>query len=141
MLPRYLVPILCTVLFACGGVREEQPPAVPTQDRGTDDPPAVDVSELREVNEAYYVNVIRQIRRCYRAPSGSEGYEAVVSFSIGADGKAREVRLERSSGNENFDRVAVEAIRDCAGMGAFGPPPEGLEPVPYPIVFTFRSGG
>src|SRR3546814_2891177 len=59
-----------------------------------------------------------------RRPAGLhlEG-EALINFSIGADGALREISLAQSSGNAQLDRLALRTVRLAA---PFPRPPESL---------------
>lgn len=141
ILPKTVPVLLGVFLCACGGTQQGQSMPTPASATPAERVPRDGLQELREVDESYYANVIRQINRCFRPPPGSGGGEAIVAFSIGADGQVSAVRLEESSGDSDLDSEALDAIRDCAGRGRFGPLPEGLDPVPLPIRFTFGSSG
>jgi TonB family protein len=45
--------------------------------------------------------------------------EAIVNFTIHADGSISDIRLEKSSGNKTFDTSAVRAIKQAAPFPAF----------------------
>lgn len=89
----------------------------------------------------YYANIIRQIDRCFRPPSGLPGgLTTTVYFEIRRDGTATEVRFVNQSGNPGFDFEALGAIADCAS-GRFGPLPDDLPYERLPIQFEFRPRG
>jgi protein TonB len=45
-----------------------------------------------------------------------QGGAALVEFEIGSDGRAREVRLARSSGLASLDRAATRAVEDAGEL-------------------------
>jgi outer membrane biosynthesis protein TonB len=93
---------------------------------------------LRRDYPAYYANIIRRIRDCFRPPRGD--FTAVVYFVIRGNGTVSERRLVERSGNPTFDYAALGAI-ECAGDGRFGPLPDDLPYERLPVQFTFEPRG
>ncbi len=91
----------------------------------------------------YYANIVRQIRRCFRPPSGvPSGLQTVLYFVIRADGTVTDLTFVQQSGNPDLDFEAFGAVGDCAGKnGRFGPLPEELPYERLPIQFTFTPSG
>jgi outer membrane biosynthesis protein TonB len=57
------------------------------------------------------------------------------------DGKVRNIRVLKKSGNINFDLEAISAIEQAGKRGAFGPLPKGWVPNRLPIAFSFLPPG
>ena len=93
---------------------------------------------LRRDYPEYWNNIIRQIQRCFRPPSGN--WVTSVTFMIRRDGSVTNLAFERRSGNASFDFEAMGAV-ECAGQGRFGPLPEELPYEVQPIRFEFRPSG
>lgn len=70
------------------------------------------------------------------------GNQPLVKFEIERDGRVNpnRIKVEKSSGNPQYDRIAVRAIADAL---PFPPLPEGFKPsqLPLQIQFWFRQGG
>lgn len=97
---------------------------------------------LRRDFPEYYGNIIRQISRCFRPPTGLPGgLRTTVFFWIRQDGTVTDVQFVEQSGNPDFDYEALGAIADCAGQGRFGSLPSELPYERLPIQFTFRPSG
>jgi TonB family protein len=100
---------------------------------------------LRRDYPAYYANIIRQIRRCFRW-QGTGNSTATVRFTIERDGSVSDLHLHRRSGVAAFDFEAMGAV-ECAGSGGrLGPLPPELPYDRLPVEFTFepvrrRDGG
>jgi outer membrane biosynthesis protein TonB len=112
------------------------PPEERRPDAGAD--MNVRLEGLRRDYPAYYANIIRRIRDCFRPPRGE--FTAVVYFEIRSDGTVSERRLVERSGNPTFDYAALGAI-ECAGDGRLGPLPEDLPYERLPVQFTFEPRG
>ena len=96
---------------------------------------------LKRDYPAYYGNIIRQIDRCFRPPSGSS-LATTVYFVINKDGSVSDLSWAQKSGNPALDIAAMGAV-ECAGNGHFGPLPEDVPFDRLPIQFKFypRGGG
>ncbi len=138
-------------------VREEErptptptpPPPDPVEEAGDPEPSEelsgedinVRMEGLRRDFPEYYLNIQRQIRRCFEYKGGGR-LETSVIFYISRDGtvNGRTIEFFERSGNVNFDFAAMGAV-ECAGNGRFGPLPEELGWDRLPILFTFRPPG
>ena len=94
---------------------------------------------VRRDYPAYYDNIIRQIKRCFRWQGGGN-WETTVQFAIRRDGTATDIEFVSRSGSSAFDFEAMGAI-DCAGQGRFGALPEELPFDRLPVQFSFRPMG
>lgn len=121
------------VALAAGPNARPAAPAAPTGE-GIN----VRMEGLRRDFPEYYQNIIRQITRCFRPPSGN--WETSVTFVIRRDGSVGDLAFERRSGNSSFDFEAMGAV-ECAGQGRFGPLPAELPYEVQPIRFQFRPSG
>ncbi|MEJ2539724.1 MAG: energy transducer TonB [Gemmatimonadota bacterium] len=125
---------------------EETPPAATEAPEEESDVSGEDLEirmeGLRRDFPEYYANIVTQIRRCFRPPSGvPSGLETVLYFVIRPDGTVTDLRFVEQSGNPDLDYEALGAVGDCAGRGRFGPLPEDLPYERLPIQFTFRPSG
>ncbi len=125
------------------------PPPEPAKPQG-DPEPSEEVSGedlrirmegLRRDFPAYYLNIQRQIKRCFRY-DGRGRFETTVRFYIGKDGTVDSGAIDfvERSGNWDFDLAAMGAV-ECAGHGRFGPLPEELGVDRIGIIFLFEPGG
>lgn len=73
----------------------------------------------------YLKNIIRQINRHWRKPTGGRHLRAELSFVIHEDGSVSGIEWVRRSGNRAFDLEARGAVESAGSRGAFGPLPEG----------------
>ena len=138
---KLVVVLLSGAVMACAGAQVSDPSPAALDDTVDQEAVLRGLDELRAVDRAYYANIIRVIGRCFRPPPGSGAREAIVAFSIEADGSVAKIRLHESSGDSDFDAEALGAIGNCAGNERFGPLPKGLKYVPLPILFSFRPAG
>ncbi len=84
---------------------------------GTANPPAV--------GSDYYSMVVKKIRQEWVFPESLDrNLEAIVSIWIAKDGSVRIDRIEKSSGNQLFDRYALRAINKASPLP---PPPQEME--------------
>lgn len=97
---------------------------------------------LRRDYPAYYSNIIRQIRRCFRwQGGGGNDLEATVRFYIERNGTVSDLSVVQPSGNLQFDFEAMGAV-ECAGTGdRLGALPEDLPFERLPVEFDFRPMG
>ena len=92
---------------------------------------------VRRDYPAYYENIVRQMKRCFRWRGGGE-LKATIRFNIKRDGSVSDLSVVRSSGDPRFDLEAMGAA-ECAGRpGRFGPLPEDLPYDWLPVEFTFE---
>jgi len=95
---------------------------------------------VRRDYPAYYNNIIRQMRRCFRW-RGSDELQATVRFYIDRDGTVSDISVVEESGNLQFDFEAMGAV-ECAGSGGrLGALPDDLPFDRLPVQFTFRPAG
>ena len=120
------------------GVTTEEPPEEEPAETGED--LNVRLEGLRRDYPEYYNNIIRQIQRCFRPPSGGGGFETTVVFTVGRDGLARDIDFSTRSGNIAFDLQAMGAV-ECAGQGNFGQLPQDYLYDAVRVNFAFRPPG
>lgn len=72
----------------------------------------------------YLRNIIRQINRYWRKPTGGQHLRAEISFVIHRDGSVSDFEWVRRSGNLSFDLEARGAVEAAGRNDAFGPLPE-----------------
>jgi outer membrane biosynthesis protein TonB len=87
----------------------------------------------------YLENIIRQLNRYFRW-TGAD-LTAQVGFEIMRDGSVKAIRVQKKSGNINFDLEAIGAIEQAGKRGAFGPLPEGWVNDRLAISFRFEPTG
>ncbi len=71
----------------------------------------------------YLANIIVQIKRHWRPPSGRARLRAELAFTIRRDGSVEDIVWVRRSGDPAFDLEARGAIEAAGRRGAFGPLP------------------
>jgi protein TonB len=71
----------------------------------------------------------------FRPPSAASGTAVVVYFRILRDGRVTDARIETSSGNPTFDRLALSAVQSS---NPFNPLPYGYEGTYLGIRLTFK---
>lgn len=115
------------------------PPEEPTESTSTEEI-NVRMEGLRRDYPAYYEDIVRQMRRCFRWTDGGS-WRATVQFTIRRDGgiPGGTIDIFRPSGNFSFDLRAVEAV-ECAGQ-RLGPLPEDLPWDELPVRFNFTPSG
>ena len=74
---------------------------------------------------AYMQNIIRQINRYWRPPTGARDLGAEIAFVIHRDGSVTDIEWVRRSGSSTFDLLSHGAIESAARDRAFGPLPDG----------------
>lgn len=87
---------------------------------------------------AYCANIVRQLYRYFRPPSGASNDAVEVFFWINQDGSASEMRVVRSSGSFPFQLAALEAVEQAGNNRAFGPLPGSFQLDRLPVSFYFR---
>lgn len=112
-------------------------PEAPAAERGGEDI-NVRMEGLRRDYPQYYANIVSQLRRCFRAPTGR--HSATLRFVIHRDGTVSEIEKVESTGSLAFDVLAIEAV-ECAGNGRFGPLPDDFAWDVLPIEFFFAPRG
>ncbi len=86
---------------------------------------------------SYYLSAVERkvSQNWFSSESGrGEGYSCVVYFRLARDGSVGDVSVEKSSGNQYFDRSAQRAVRSSA---PFPPLPRAFEDPWLGIHFTF----
>jgi outer membrane biosynthesis protein TonB len=76
------------------------------------------------VDPEYLNNIIRQVNRYWRPPTGIRHLKAEVVFTIERDGSVGEIEWVRRSGDLAFDRDARGAVEAAGRFKAFGPLPD-----------------
>lgn len=72
----------------------------------------------------YLENIIRQVQRYWRPPTGGRHLRAEISFVIHRDGSVSDLEWIRRSGVASFDLEARGAIEAAGRAKAFGPLPD-----------------
>jgi outer membrane biosynthesis protein TonB len=74
---------------------------------------------------AYLQNIIRQVYRYWRPPTGGKALRAEISFVIHRDGSVSDIEWVRRSGALGFDLEARGAVEAAGRAKAFGSLPAG----------------
>lgn len=99
---------------AGGGIQKSQNKTAPS---GTSDPSAA--------GSDYYSMIVKRIRQEWVFPESLDrNLEAIISIKIAKDGSIKIDRIEKSSGNQLFDRFALRAINKASPLP---PPPQEME--------------
>lgn len=85
----------------------------------------------------YLRNIVAQVYRRWRQPSGNARLSAEVLFFIRRDGSVADIEFVERSGNLSFDLRAQGAVEAAGNAGAFGPLPEGFPDDVLPVSFFF----
>jgi protein TonB len=85
--------------------------------------------------QALVAQLRRYIAYPYRARTNGWEGKVSVSFRLGPDGEAREVRVVASSGFSELDRNAVAAVRKAS---PFSPPPSREVVLVLPVDYCLR---
>lgn len=72
----------------------------------------------------YLENIIAQVNRYWRPPTGARSLRAEISFVIARDGSVSSIQWVRRSGDLAFDLEARGAVEAAGRAQAFGPLPE-----------------
>lgn len=72
----------------------------------------------------YCENIVRQVNRYWRRPTGGRALSAELSFVIEEDGSVAEIEWKQRSGDAAFDLEARGAIEAAGRQRAFGELPE-----------------
>jgi TonB family protein len=84
-----------------------------------------------------YKNLIyNKILPCWRWSKSRKGFETVICFKIHRDGRVSDICIKESSGNSDYDRIALNAIER---VGLF-PPSDGYEKVGDFIEVSVKFG-
>ena len=89
--------------------------------------------------ERYYGLLAERVRGFWTVPSNLpnlESLEVFVIFDVARDGKIRKLRIEKSSGNQIYDTVALRAVERSADP-ALPPPPNSVNKTWLPLGFRF----
>jgi len=73
----------------------------------------------------YLDNIIRQVYRYWRPPTGGRALRAEISFVIHRDGSVSDIEWVRRSGETTFDLEARGAVEAAGRARAFGSLPKG----------------
>lgn len=114
-----------------------EPPAAPPEQatRGVDVPVRLEGAPFPY--PVYLENIIIQIKRHWRPPSGARQFRAELAFTIMPDGSVEDVAWVRRSGNPGFDLEARGAIEAAGRRRAFGPLPDGYPGDQLRVSFFF----
>lgn len=109
-------------------VVEQPPPIEPSKEpaRGPEegnDPINVQLEGAAFVDPAYLENIIVQVHRYWRPPSGNRNLRAEVVFTIREDGSVESIDWVQRSGDLSFDLEAHGAVEAAGRAKAFGPLP------------------
>lgn len=88
----------------------------------------------------YLENIVLQLPR-YLRWSGASNLSATVIFYIASDGSVGGLKLDRQSGNFNFDLEVMSAVEQAGKRDAFGPLPDGFQGDRLWLRFTFLPPG
>jgi hypothetical protein len=77
--------------------------------------------------EGYCANVIRQVRRFFRAPEETAGSSGNVCFTLMRDGGVDDIEVERLRGPFQFRIALIEAVEQAGNRKAFGALPAGFD--------------
>ncbi len=115
---------------------EERPAAPPEQAaEGSDVPVRLEGAPFPYPE--YLANIILQIKRHWRPPTGGAQLRAELAFTILRDGTVEDVAWVRRSGNPGFDLEARGAIEAAGRRGAFGELPRGYPADQLRVSFFF----
>lgn len=85
----------------------------------------------------YLNNIVRQVHRHWRPPTGEGELRAELRFAIAEDGSVTEIDWVQRSGDLAFDLEARGAIEAAGRRKAFGPLPEGYPRDRLTVTFYF----
>jgi len=86
----------------------------------------------------YCENIILQVNRYFRNPSGGVEGEAEVYFVINRDGSVSGLRMVSSTGRGAFRLAVMEAVEQAGLNRSFGPLPALFQADQLPVSFYFR---
>ncbi|MEJ2319111.1 MAG: TonB C-terminal domain-containing protein [Gemmatimonadales bacterium] len=85
----------------------------------------------------YLENIVRQINRYWRRPTGGRHLRAEIVFVIHRDGDVSDIDWVQKSGDTSFDLEAQGAVEAAGRSLAFGPLPEGYPSDQLRVSFYF----
>lgn len=85
----------------------------------------------------YTNNLVVQVKRRWRPPTGPQRPTAEIAFVIHKSGTVTDIEWVRRSGSFTFDLEARGAIETAARQQAFGPLPDGYPADQLRVVFLF----
>ncbi len=88
----------------------------------------------------YLRNLVAQVYRRWRPPSGNADLDAEMLFFVHRDGTISGLQFVRRSGSFAFDLEAQGAVEAAARANAFGTLPAGYGPDVLPVSFFFKPG-
>jgi len=116
------------------------PPEAPAPDvtpSTGSDPATVKTSGVEFPFPEYLRNIVSQVYRRWRRPSGQVTLRAEVLFFVHRDGTISNFQFVKRSGNFGFDLEAQGAIEAAANAAAFGALPDGYPSDVLPVSFFF----
>jgi len=116
---------------------EEKPAAAPEQSSEGVEGQPVRLEGAPFPYPEYLANVILQIKRHWRPPTGGQQLRAELAFTITREGSVEDVAWVRRSGNPAFDLEARGAIEAAGRRRAFGSLPEGYPSDVLRVSFFF----
>lgn len=116
---------------------EERPAATPEQSKEGVEGMPVRLEGAPFPYPEYLANIILQIKRHWRPPSGGQQLRAELAFTITREGSVEDVAWVRRSGNPAFDLEARGAIEAAGRRQAFGSLPEGYPSDVLRVSFFF----
>lgn len=82
----------------------------------------------------YMQNLQKRIKSNWNPPKGKESKNVVLFFKINKDGSINNLKVQKSSGNQEVDNAALEAVNTSTPLD---PLPEAYKGSSVPIEFTF----
>ncbi len=109
--------------------QEEEQPTLPSTEPAKAPEEGEDAGNVQIEGKAfpfpdYLDNIVNQIRRHWRPPTGKEHLRAELSFVIRRDGSVEDIEWIERSGNLAFDLEARGAIETAGRKRRFGPLPD-----------------
>jgi len=114
-------------------VNTPQPASVGNPQEGKAKDAGVDVAQDIDYGP-FMADLQKRISRNWIPPRGMESRKILVLFYIQRDGQVAKVEVKKSSGDQDADHSAIEAVRVSAPFMAF--PPQIKEDL-LPVEFTF----
>lgn len=107
----------------------EEQPTLPSTEPAKAEEEGTDAGNVQIEGKAfpfpdYLNNIVNQIRRHWRPPTGKDHLRAELSFVIRRDGSVTDIEWIQRSGNLSFDLEARGAIETAGRRKAFGPLPD-----------------
>ena len=92
--------------------------------------------EQMELSDAYIAILIQRLHDAHQKPDGlSDLLQTKVSFRLNADGSISDVRITRSSGNNDYDNSVLAAFRKVR----LPTPPANLKTDVYSVTFKMKE--